>query len=236
MQYLGNKLRHEIKYYINESVYHTLRERLKAVVSPDVNMAVEEGYLISSVYFDDLYHAALEEKQAGIRFRKKYRIRCYDRWDGHINLECKRKYGEYIAKDSAQIERSEYDAIMEGAYDFLAERKETVCQEVYALHCARLLRPAVAVEYMREAYVMEQGNVRITFDKKISTSLHTPNIFSENYEVCSVLPPGIMVLEVKFDDFLPDAVYQILKTAMVDRCAISKYVMCRNMNRRIRFR
>lgn len=103
MQYLGNRLRHEIKYYINEGVYHTLRKRLMTVASPDVNMAVDEGYLISSVYFDDLYHAALEEKQAGIRFRKKYRLRCYDRWDGHINLECKRKYGEYIAKSSARI-------------------------------------------------------------------------------------------------------------------------------------
>lgn len=236
MYYLENRLRHEIKYYINDSVYHTLRERLKTVAAPDVNMAAEEGHLISSVYFDDLYHAALEEKQAGIRFRKKYRIRCYDRWDRQINLECKRKYGEYIAKDSARLERSEYDAIMAGEYDFLAEREEAVCREVYALHHARLLRPCVAVEYMREAYVMAQGNVRITFDKKISASMHTPDIFSAGYEVCSVLPPGIMVLEVKFDDFLPDVVYQILKTAMVDRCAISKYVMCRNMNRRIRFR
>ena len=75
MQYQGHTLRHELKYYINASVYHTLRNRLRAVLKPDPNMKREDGYLISSLYFDDLHHSALNEKQSGIRFRKKYRMR-----------------------------------------------------------------------------------------------------------------------------------------------------------------
>ncbi len=233
MQYLGHRLRHEIKYYINDSVYHTLRGRLRTVAGADPNMKEEDGYLISSLYFDDVYHSAMNEKQAGICFRKKYRLRCYNRQDTRINLECKRKYGEYISKDSMAVSRGEYDAMLAGNYDVLMEHPDTVGREVYALHHARLLKPVVAVEYLREAYVLAQGNVRITFDKEISASVNDYDVFSEYYEVQKVLEPGIMVLEVKFDDYLPDMIYQILKTAMTNKCAISKYVMCREEKRRI---
>ncbi len=233
MQYLGHRLRHEIKYYINDSVYHTLRGRLRTVAGADPNMKEEDGYLISSLYFDDVYHSAMNEKQAGICFRKKYRLRCYNRQDTRINLECKRKYGEYISKDSMAVSRGEYDAMLAGNYDVLMEHPDTVGREVYALHHARLLKPVVAVEYLREAYVLAQGNVRITFDKEISASVNDYDMFSEYYEVKKVLEPGIMVLEVKFDDYLPDMIYQILKTAMTNKYAISKYVMCREEKRRI---
>lgn len=233
MQYLGHRLRHEIKYYINDSVYHTLRGRLRTVAGADPNMKEEDGYLISSLYFDDVYHSAMNEKQAGICFRKKYRLRCYNRQDTRINLECKRKYGEYISKDSMAVSRGEYDAMLAGNYDVLMDHPDTVGREVYALHHARLLKPVVAVEYLREAYVLAQGNVRITFDKEISASVNDYDMFSEYYEVKKVLEPGIMVLEVKFDEYLPDMIYQILKTAMTNKCAISKYVMCREEKRRI---
>lgn len=233
MQYLGHRLRHEIKYYINDSVYHTLRSRLKTVAGADPHMKEEDGYLISSLYFDDVYHSAMNEKQAGICFRKKYRLRCYNRQDGRINLECKHKYGEYISKDSMAVSRGEYDALLAGNYDVLLEHSDTVGREVYALHHARLLKPVVVVEYLREAYILAQGNVRITFDKEISASVGDYDMFSPYYEVRKVLEPGIMVLEVKFDDYLPDMIFQILKTAMTNKCAISKYVMCREEKRRI---
>lgn len=236
MEYLGHKLRHEIKYYINDSVYHTLRGRLCQAVEADSHRKSEEGYLVSSLYLDDIYHSAWEEKTAGIRFRKKYRLRCYERKDDRISLECKRKYGEYIAKDSMLIDREQYDAMLAGDYDFFLSCQNPLGREIYALHHTRLLKPVVAVEYLREAYVMKQGNVRITFDKDISVSVGDPDIFSDQYEVRRVLDPGIMVLEVKFDEYLPDLIFQILKTAMTDRCAVSKYVLCREEKRRILFR
>ncbi len=235
MEYLGHKLRHEIKYYINDSVYHTLRGRLSAVAGADPHMKNEDGYLVSSLYLDDIYHSAWEEKEAGIRFRKKYRLRCYDRKDDRISLECKRKYGEYIAKESMLIGRAQYDAMLAGDYDFFLASQKPLGRELYTLHHTRLLQPVVAVEYLREAYVMEQGNVRITFDKDISVSVSDPDLFSDHYEVRRVLDPGIMVLEVKFDEYLPDLIFRILKTAMTDRCAVSKYVMCRKEKRRVSF-
>lgn len=235
MYYLRHRLRHEVKYYINKSVYHTLRTRLNTVAGPDPNMKDPEGYLISSLYFDDVYHSAMAEKSSGNQFRKKFRLRCYDRSDRVIKLECKRKYAEYISKDSISVTRGEYDAILAGDYGFLLS-KPALGQEVYALHNRNLLRPTVAVEYLREAYVMSEGNVRVTFDKDIAASVGDFDMFSPHYEVRHVLEPGVMVLEVKYDDYLPDPVYQILKTAMTEKCAISKYVMCREEKRRLLYR
>ena len=234
MEYDGKRIRHEQKYFINKNVYDTLRLRLPYVTERDANMKNEDGYLISSLYFDDMYGSAWEQKKAGIRFRKKFRLRCYDRQDSYIRLECKQKYDAYIAKSGAVISRQDYDRILGGDYAFLAERKEEVCHQLFAYHMTRRLKPVVNVEYLREAYVLPQGNVRITFDKEISASVGDFDMFSERFATCRMLPEDICVLEVKFDDFIPNHVLSILKTAMTDHCAVSKYVMCREGKRRMK--
>lgn len=226
MKYLGHELRHEMKYYINEKEYFILCKRLEAVARKDSNMK-RGGYLVSSIYFDDIYHSALDEKEAGLEFRKKYRLRCYNREDVLIRLECKRKYGDYTAKESDEISRSEFDSILNGEYDFLLE-KGGICREVYLAHHIRLLEPVVAVEYLREAYIFDPGNVRITFDKNISFSINDYNVFSKYYSVCQALEQGIVVMELKYNELLPNVILQVIRTVPVDKCAISKYVMCSN--------
>ncbi len=236
MKYDGNTLRHELKYYINESVYHTLRNRLKIIINADSNMKSDEGYLVTSLYFDDIYKSAMSEKISGSRFRKKFRIRSYERNDSLIKLECKSKFDEYISKVSANLSKVEYDLILAGNYDFLFTRNENICKELLAYNKIKLLKPVVAVEYQREAFILKEGNVRITFDKDISASTGTLDMFDESFATSKVLPEKIMVLEIKYDDYLPSKVQSILKTAMTEKCAISKYVMCRENKRRLKYR
>ncbi len=234
MEYEGHKLRHEFKYYINQNSYHILKERFRYIMSPDENMVQEDGYLISSLYFDDVFHSALEDKISGTRFRKKYRIRIYEHSDVIIKLECKIKYDSFIAKESAKLTRAEYNKILQDDYGFLLSRKETICRELYALHQTKLLRPVTVVEYLREAYVAEQGNVRITFDKNIAASVFGLDMFDSDLIMSEILPSGIMVLEVKYDDFIPKYILKLLQTDQAQKCAASKYVMCRNRNMRVK--
>lgn len=233
MQYEGNRLRHELKYEINSETYYVLRERLRNVMEKDPHMPDDEGYLISSIYFDDLYHSAIEEKMAGIRFRKKFRIRSYGRDPNLIRLECKSKYDEYIAKTSARLTIDEYEQILSGDYDRMLFRPEQVCKELAGFYRTKRLHPVVTVEYMREAYVSPMGNVRITFDKDLSASVETTDLFAEGFITTNVLPDDVMILEVKYDDYLPDSIRRILQTDGADQCAISKYVMCREEKRRL---
>lgn len=234
MEFEGHRLRHEIKYEIPIQVYYNLRQRLSTVLSPDENMADPEGYLISSLYFDDMYQTALEEKISGTRFRKKFRIRAYGRSDAVIKLESKLKYDSFISKESASLTRGEYDAILAGDYDFLLSRREQVCRELAMYHRTKLLRPVVVVEYLREAYVAPEGNVRITFDKNISASVNGLDLFDKDLFLSAVMPPDRMALEVKYDDYLPRHIHKLIQTQHVQKRAISKYVLCRNRNLRVR--
>lgn len=234
MQYEGKKLRHELKYYISYDTYYILRERLKNVIDKDPNMTDENGYIITSLYLDDMYHSAVEEKIAGIRFRKKFRIRSYERDDKLIRLECKSKCNEYISKDGAKISVEEYQKILAGDYDFLIKRPEKVCRELFGYSRLKRMKPVVVVEYQREAYISPLGNVRITFDKDISAS-NVLNMFSKDFYTQKVLPDDIMVLEVKYDDYLPVHIKGMLQGISAEHCAISKYVMCREEKRRVNF-
>lgn len=236
MEYLGHHLRRELKYYINAGDYHTLRARLSTIAAPDPHMRDPEGYLVTSLYFDDIHHSAMAEKAAGVQFRKKFRLRCYNRSDALIHLECKRKYNEFISKDTFPLSRGEYDSILAGEYGFLLSGASPLCRELYARHHAQLLRPVVTVEYLREAYVSQEGAVRITFDKDISASVGACDLFSEDRETRKVLEPGRMILEIKYDSCLPDAIARILQIPAAEHCAISKYVMCREEKRRLLFR
>lgn len=234
MQYEGHKLRHEWKYYINYDTYYVLRERLRNVIYIDENMPSEEGYLISSIYFDDVYESAMDEKVAGTRFRKKFRIRSYQYDKSLIRLECKSKYDEFISKESAKLTETEYYDILNGEYDFLADRKETVCRELFGYHKANLLCPKVTVEYQREAYIYPLGNVRITFDKDLSAAADILDMFSPDYHTTRILADNLMILEVKYDDYIPDYILKLLQGATADQCAISKYVMCREKQRSVK--
>lgn len=234
MEFQGQKLRHEYKFYINTFAYHELRERLKHVLKMDHNMANDEGYLISSLYFDDMFNSASCEKKAGTRFRKKYRIRLYDHNDDIIKLECKSKFNNYIAKEWAPLSRGEYDSILAGDYDFLLSREEEICKRVYVNHTTKQLKPVNVVEYQREAYVHEYGNVRITFDKDIASSVGNLDVFNPNYEAIQVPLEEMMVLEVKYDDYIPEYIWKIVHSERMIKCAISKYVMCRDINRKVK--
>jgi hypothetical protein len=233
MEYCGKKLRHELKYYINYSEYICLRNKLKLTLKHDRFADDNGNYFIRSLYFDDIYNRALFEKNHGVFERKKYRIRAYNLCDSVIKLECKSKYGEYISKESAGITRDEYYGIMRNDFSFLTDKGKGVLQEFYRQVMDSVLRPKVIVDYTREAYTMEAGDVRITFDKNLSASLNSNDIFGESVSTKQLLEPSIMILEVKFNDFIPQHIRQMLQISAHDRSAISKYVMCRALKNNI---
>ena len=114
----GEHYRHELKYLISEADKAELAVRMAPVLRPDPN-AVGGRYAIRSLYFDDYWNSALEEKESGVLLRKKYRIRIYNYSDRRIQLERKKKYGSWIYKESVPLTREGLDRI-------LADRKSVV--------------------------------------------------------------------------------------------------------------
>lgn len=219
------KYRHELKYLLNLQEAALLRARLNPIMQKDKHVNEDGEYMIRSLYFDDIYHSAYMEKDAGIYARRKYRIRVYGCSDSVISFERKTKRDQYIFKESARITREQTDRILEGDYRFLEKSENPLLQELYYEFTGKILRPRVMVDYEREPYVMEAGDVRITFDKHVRGSSGF-DLFDPTLPTVDVIPGDKVVLEVKFTQFLPSILREILPPKSLENSAVSKFVLC----------
>ena len=220
--------RHELKFYLNRFDYAAMRNSLAALLRPDPNAGRKGEYCIRSLYFDDKENSALEEKLGGSDRRKKYRIRIYNFDDSFIRLEKKIKVGQYIAKRAMTLSRQEYEAILAGRPEFLLRRKEKLAKEFFLEIRDNGMHPTVIVDYIREPYIYPVDNVRITFDRELKTTAWIGDIFDPLLPTLPMYEPGLMVLEVKFDKFLPVHIRRVLCTLRgPQRSSSSKYVLCR---------
>ena len=225
----GKHYRHELKYIISEGEHKLLSTRIKACLKQDYHASINGGeYFIRSLYFDDPFDSALWEKSSGVASRDKFRIRIYNHSDDAIKLERKHKEGQYIKKDSVSISREDCDAIIRGNCDCLKHNDSPFAMQFYGIFKANHLRPKVLVDYVREPYVFPAEDVRITFDKNVRTAMRCTELFNPNaitYPVWDL--NGCMILEIKFNDSLPQYVQELLTLGAAQRTAASKYVFCR---------
>ena len=220
-------LRHELKYHITPAELTVLRGVLAPVMQLDPNGNENNEYHIRSLYFDTINDDALEEKIAGVGNRKKYRIRIYNFSDRVIKLECKSKYGDLISKQSVTIPRELADQLIAGDPEGLQRMRHPLFHDVFREMRTRLLRPAVIVDYVREAYIHPAEEVRITFDKQLRTGLYSSDMFNPSLPTYPVFDDPVEILEVKFDEFLPSYLQSVLSGITAQRSAVSKYVWCR---------
>ena len=219
--------RHELKYFINPAELEVLRARLRPVMRLDSHCVGGRPYLIRSLYLDDIDDSAYYDKVSGVMARDKYRIRIYRHSDKEIFLERKRKLGDLIQKSSVQITRRLCEQIMDGDPRGLQTSSSPLLQDVYVQMRTRLLRPAVIVDYEREAYLHPAENVRITFDLRLRSGLHSTELFNPDLPTVCPHDGNVEILEVKFDEYLPDHIRALLDGIQADRSAVSKYVLCR---------
>lgn len=219
--------RHELKYLIPYSKKDYLIGLFlgQGMVSADAH-AADGSYLIRSLYFDDYAQSAYEEKLMGVAARKKYRIRFYDRDDSFIRLEKKIKQGSYICKESAPLSRAETDSILQGDFGFLLARREPLCHEFYAECTSNVMRPAVLVDYEREPYILDAGTVRITFDEHVRVPLGGLAPFDFSLPTIETLKQGMLIMEVKYTEYLPEFIRLLLPSEGCIHTQASKYVLC----------
>ncbi len=220
--------RHELKYYITLGEYELLQRKLSLTMEQDAFAKKNGGeYFIRSLYFDDRDDSAFREKLSGIDERDKFRIRIYDMRDDVIKLECKHKSNGYIKKQSIGLSRKEYEKLISGDRLFLLNRPEPFARRMYLEFAQRALKPAVIVDYTREAFVFPMEDVRVTFDKNVRTGLRSVDMFNAGIPTYPVIDDYGMVLEIKFNRFLPTYIRSLLQLEASQRSAISKYVLCR---------
>lgn len=218
--------RHELKYFINEAELSALRARLLPVLRLDAHCR-RGPYRVRSLYFDDAFNSAYLDKIDGVMVRDKYRIRIYNGSDEAIFLERKRKMGDRIAKSSVRITRRLCDRLIDGDPRGLQGAQSPLLQDMFVQMRTRLLRPKVIVDYDREAFIHMAEDVRITLDTNLKTGLSSLGLFDPDIPTVCPHDRSVEILEVKFNNYLPDFVAGLLGGLEAERSAISKYVLCR---------
>lgn len=213
--------RHELKNELTQQELYVLRQRLGLLLRPDSHSGAG-GYRVRSLYFDDAIDTALREKLDGVSSRVKFRLRIYDLNVGFVKLEKKIKRNGLCRKLTETMDKAAALSLIAG------EDADTQGPLSSELKCRMRagLRPKTIVDYTREAFVFPAGNVRVTLDHDIRTGLDCTMLFDAD---CITIPvPGDpAVLEVKWDEFLPDIVRDAVALRGVRTGAFSKYAACR---------
>lgn len=217
--------RHEWKHEISYGDLLVLRRRLAAVMKRDEH-AVGGRYTVRSLYFDNASDQALREKVDGVSVREKFRIRCYNGDTSLLHLEKKSKVNGLCLKQSAALSREQAQAIVSGDYAWMAGSGMPLVQELYRKMVCRGLRPKTIVDYRREPFVFAPGNVRVTLDYDIRTGIHRTDFLNPR---CVTVPAdgAPILLEVKWDAYLPDVIRDAVQLPHCRTGAFSKYVACR---------
>ncbi len=220
-----SEFRHEWKHEINFSDMIAIRQRMSAIARIDEH-AVNGKYEIRSLYFDNLDDKALREKLDGINMREKFRIRYYNGDTSLIHLEKKCKINGLCSKASAVLTADQAQAIADGRYDWMLQSNVPLIQELYSKTFSQGLSPKTIVDYTREPFVYAPGNVRVTLDYNIRTGLNCTDFLNPE---CVTVPAGDspVILEVKWDEFLPSIIFDAVQLKGVRSGAFSKYAACR---------
>ena len=217
--------RHEVKHELNYEDLLILRQRLKSVMKPDRH-ATDGRYTVRSLYFDNLKDKALMEKINGVNDREKFRIRLYNGDSSFIQLEKKAKKSGLGTKYYAPLTAEETEAILKGELDWMMSSEHDLIKELYVKMKYQGLRPKTIVEYTREPFIYGPGNVRVAMDYDIRKGLNVRKFLEPD---CPSIPAGdrSVILEVKWDDYLPDIIRDAVSVKGKHAGAFSKYARCR---------
>ena len=224
------KYRHELKYVVSAAQIPLLRSRICGIMQPDPHAGQDGEYNIRSLYFDDYCGSCYYENENGTDSREKFRIRIYNHSSGRISLECKRKERGKTLKTSCSLTEEQARLLMNGQWPADLESLPPLLKKLMLTMRMRGMHPVVVVEYDRIPYIYRNGNVRVTFDTNIMASSRTMQFLDEDLPKRPIMPAGMHLMEVKFDEYLPDFIYRSLNLSQLRQTAYSKYYLCRKYN------
>lgn len=218
--------RNELKYFASNHELVILDYRLQNLLKLDSN-AKNKIYNIRSIYFDSYDNKCFYENEAGIDERFKIRIRMYNKSFDDIKLEIKYKKNGLSKKESCLINKELCKKLIDGKSLDYNECINKALKKLYIEQKTKGFKPKIIVEYDRLAYIDYVGNTRITFDTNIRASSSINRFFDENIFARPIMPIDTHILEIKYNEILPDYVLKELESIKLKRTSFSKYYLSR---------
>ncbi len=231
LKQISIKYRHELKYLCRLTDIPLLEARLQGIAKLDFHVGEKGYYHIRSLYFDDYNNTCYKMNEAGVDNRMKYRIRIYNHSEKQITLEKKIKVHGMTRKLSASLTKEQCHSLMQGKNLSMKQQEfenyPELLQEFVVWMASRHGKPKIIVAYDRIPYIYKQGNVRITIDENIHSSKDFAHFFDKDMQKSPILPKGKVLLEVKYDEFLPSFLKERLEIGKLQQTTFSKYYLCR---------
>ena len=216
--------RHECKFLISRDTAWLLQRQLPRLIQRDPHAGENGIYTIRSLYFDDPAFTAFHDKVSGVDDRTKYRIRCYDYSDSLFRLEKKEKKGDLTRKTGEILEKDQVLALEENRLP--PGEPGSLSEELRLLCAGKGVRPVVLVDYDRTSFVCHAGNTRITLDDHLRTLPYCRHISDSHHAMIPVMDPDQVILEIKFDEYLPGYLGAYFRDLPKISMAVSKFAMC----------
>ena len=221
------KFRHELKYQVCNAQIALIRNRINHLIPLDSHVGESGAYSIRSLYFDDYENSCYYENENGTDPREKFRIRIYNHSTDRITLECKRKECGKTLKTSCPLTIEQTRMLMAGRTIPDIGSQPEVLRKLTLRMLTKRMRPVVIVEYDRIPYIYQNGNVRITLDMNVCSSSAVDKFLEATIPKRPIMPLGQHLLEVKFDEYLPDFIHHNLNLHSLTQTAYSKFYLCR---------
>lgn len=227
---LTSRYRHEYKYLIDSMEESILLIKAQGLLERDSHIRSDGTYVISSLYFDDYDNTCYYDNEDGNDLKCKFRIRYYNDDYRYMRLERKSKRRGMSLKESCSITREQCNMFMEGKIPDITSDLSEQAKRFFAEMNVKEMLPKVIVTYERMPFLYPAGNVRVTFDRKISASDDFENFLSPTRIERPILPLGKSIMEVKWDEFLPSHINEYLQLDELQWTSFSKYYLCRKYN------
>lgn len=219
--------RHEEKYLLSPLQAAHARAMLDGLLKRDSHSAAG-AYFIRSLYFDTPADDDYTDKLLGISERRKLRLRLYDANCTTLKLEIKEKQGTVSHKVSQTVTREQAQGLIFGQTECLFRQNSTAACQAYRMFRTQGRRPSVLVDYRRTAWVGPLEHLRITLDEQVSAA-KSAELFDPHVNTVKLHSAGAVILEIKYDRYLPGYLRGPLASVGGVPMSISKYATARGM-------
>lgn len=189
----------------------------------------KDYYNVNSLYYDSAGFGCYYEKVAGVSSRSKFRLRFYNelKEDSKIFIEIKRKRNDVIIKDRiVESRENSFDILNSNNYinylNSLDKNKKGVLEEFLWAKNYACLKPQIMVSYLRRPLVSRYDEkFRVTFDYNIKA--YKAEWLDRRVGPVKDVLTDELVLELKYNNFLPLWFYDIIEKYKLLLVPYSKY-------------
>ena len=226
--------RFELKYLITLQQAEKFKGALRAYMRPDEHGLDNGRYALTSLYYDSPDLRCYWEKEYGIRFRRKLRLRRYENGETlteetPIFVEIKQRVDRVTQKRRVMLPYGEALRLCNDRQ--MPEQNhedKAVIEEIYVYLWQYNLRPVSLVRYDRQAFIGTAYDLglRVTFDTALTFQAY-PLHLHETPQGLPMLPANMVVMEVKVNERIPSWLTELIADHNLRLERVSKY--CRSI-------